>query len=148
MVKNLPAKRENQLQSLGQEDPLEKRMATHSSILAWKIPWTEKPGGLQTMGSQGVGLNCATNTFTFTQDATLCPPPMSPPPLPHSPYLSVHSDFPYHLPSPCLPQGSWRSPPFKFFLSLPCRHDFTLLSASTQPKGKSEHSSQLCPSQD
>ena len=47
MVKNLPAVQENWVQSLGQEDPLEKGMATHSSILAWRIPWTEEPGGLQ-----------------------------------------------------------------------------------------------------
>ena len=52
MVKNVPAMQETQLQFLGQEDPLEKEMATHSSILAWEIPWTEKPGGLQSMGSQ------------------------------------------------------------------------------------------------
>ena len=45
-VKNLPATQENQVQSLGQEEPLEKGMATHSSLLAWKIPWTEEPGGL------------------------------------------------------------------------------------------------------
>ena len=50
MVKSLPAMRETQVQSLGQEDPLEKEMATHSSILAWKIPWTEEPGRLQSMG--------------------------------------------------------------------------------------------------
>ena len=55
MVKNLPAKQEKWLLSLGQEDPLEKEMATHSSILAWEIPWTEEPGGLQSMGSQRVG---------------------------------------------------------------------------------------------
>ena len=48
---------ETQVRSLGQEDPLEKEMATHSSILAWKIPWTEKPGGLQSMRSQRVGHN-------------------------------------------------------------------------------------------
>ena len=48
---------EMQIQSLGQEDPLEKDMATHSSIFAWKIPWTEEPGGLQSMGSQRVGHN-------------------------------------------------------------------------------------------
>ena len=53
--KNLPAIRETGVQSLGQEDPLEKGMATHSSILAWEIPWTEEPGGLQSMGLQGVG---------------------------------------------------------------------------------------------
>ena len=50
MVKNLPAVQETQVQSLGREDPLEKEMATHSRILAWKIPWTEEPGGLQSMG--------------------------------------------------------------------------------------------------
>ena len=52
MVKNLPAKQETQVPSLGWEDPLEKEMATHSSILAWEIPWTEEPGGLQSMGFQ------------------------------------------------------------------------------------------------
>ena len=52
MVKNLPAMQETQVQSLGQEDPQEKEIATHSSILAWEIPWTEEPGGLQSMGSQ------------------------------------------------------------------------------------------------
>ena len=51
-VKNLSAMQETQVQSLGQEDPLEKEMATHSSILAWRIPWTEEPGGRQSMGSQ------------------------------------------------------------------------------------------------
>ena len=55
MVKNLPAMQETKGQSLGQEDPLEKGMAIHSSILAWKTPWTEDPGGLQSMGSQRVG---------------------------------------------------------------------------------------------
>ena len=52
MVKNLPAMQETQVRSLGQEDSLEKGMATHSSILAWRIPWTEEPGGLQSMGLQ------------------------------------------------------------------------------------------------
>ena len=55
MVKNPPAKQEMQVRSLGQEESLEKEMATHSSILPWEIPWTEKPGGLQSMGSQRVG---------------------------------------------------------------------------------------------
>ena len=54
-VKNLPAMQETQVQSLGQEDSLEKGMTTHPSILAWRIPWTEEPGGLQSMGSQRVG---------------------------------------------------------------------------------------------
>ena len=54
-VKNLPAMQETWVQFLGQEDPLEKEMATHSSVLAWKIPWTEEPGRLQSMGSLRVG---------------------------------------------------------------------------------------------
>ena len=54
MVKNLPAMLETWVRSLGREDTLEKEMATHSSILAWRIPWTEKPGGPQSMGSQRV----------------------------------------------------------------------------------------------
>ena len=52
MVKNLPAMQETHVQSLGREDQLEKEMATYSSILAWRIPWTEEPGGLQSMRSQ------------------------------------------------------------------------------------------------
>ena len=55
MVKHLPAMRETWVQSLGWEDPLEKEMATHSSTLAWKIPWIEEPGRLQSIGSQRVG---------------------------------------------------------------------------------------------
>ena len=54
LVKNLPAVEETQVQSLGGEDPLEKGTAAHASILAWKIPWTEESGGLQSMGSQRV----------------------------------------------------------------------------------------------
>ena len=52
VVKNLPAKQETRVQSLAREDAMEKEIATHSSILAWKIPWTEQPGRLQSMGSQ------------------------------------------------------------------------------------------------
>ena len=55
MVKHLPTMRETQVRSLGWEDPLEKEMATHSSTLVWKIPWTEEPGRLQSMGSLRVG---------------------------------------------------------------------------------------------
>ena len=65
MVKNLPAMQETQGWSLGRESPLEKEMATHSSILVWRIPWTEVPGGLQPMGSQRVGHSWVTNTNTF-----------------------------------------------------------------------------------
>ena len=54
-VKRLPTVQETRVRSLGQEDPLEKAMATHSSILAWRIPWTEEPGWLLSMGSQRVG---------------------------------------------------------------------------------------------
>ena len=54
-IKNLLVMLETQVQSLGRDDPLEEEMATHSSILAWEIPWTEEPGGLQSMGMQRVG---------------------------------------------------------------------------------------------
>ena len=60
VVKNLPAKQEMQVQSLGWEDPLEEEMATHPSILAWRIPWTEEPGRLWSMGSQRVRHDLAT----------------------------------------------------------------------------------------
>ena len=60
MVKHLPTTQETQVQSLDQEDLLEKEMATHSSILAWEIPWTEEPGGLQSMESQRVRHELAT----------------------------------------------------------------------------------------
>ena len=63
-VKNLPAMQETWVQSLGWEDPLENGMATHSSILAWRIPWADEPGGLQSMGSQRVRHYWETNTFT------------------------------------------------------------------------------------
>ena len=56
-VRILPEVQETQVRSLGQEDPLEKGMATHSSILAWRIPWTKEPGGLESMGSQRVRHN-------------------------------------------------------------------------------------------
>ena len=73
MVKNLPAMQEMWVQSLGREDPLEMEMATHSSILAWEILWTEEPGGLRSMGSQRVGHNWVTKCVhmcVYTQ--TLC----------------------------------------------------------------------------
>ena len=62
MVKNPPAMQETQVRSLGQEDPLQEVMVTHSSILIWRIPWTEEPGGLQSMGSQRVRHDWASNT--------------------------------------------------------------------------------------
>ena len=63
-VKNLPVRQETQVWFLGQKNPLEKRMVTHSSILSWRIPWTEEPGGFQCMGLQRVRHNWATNTHT------------------------------------------------------------------------------------
>ena len=60
MVKNPPIMQEMQVRSVGREDPLKKEMATHTSILAWEIPWTEEPGGLQSMGLQRVGYNLVT----------------------------------------------------------------------------------------
>ena len=68
MVKNLPAMQETRVWSLGWEVPLEKGMAIHSSILARKIPWTGKPGGLQSMGSQRVGHDWVTNTHFLPND--------------------------------------------------------------------------------
>ena len=65
MVKNLPAMQETQVQSLGQEDPLEKGMATHSSILTWKTPWMEEPGGLHTVHGVAKSRTRLSN-FTFT----------------------------------------------------------------------------------
>ena len=65
MVKNLPAMQKTQVWTLSQEDPLQKEMATHSSVLAWRIPWTEEPGGLQSIGSQRVLYDLATKQQTF-----------------------------------------------------------------------------------
>ena len=70
-VKRLPAMRETRARSLGWEDPLEKEMETHSSNLAWKILWTEEPGGLESMGSQRVGHDWVINTFTLLSSSPL-----------------------------------------------------------------------------
>ena len=70
LVKNLPALWDTWVQSLGWEDPLEKEMAAHSSIVAWKIPWTDEPGELQSMGLQRVRHDWATNTYTHTHTHT------------------------------------------------------------------------------
>ena len=73
MVRNLPAMPKTQVQSLGWEDPLEKGMAIHSSILAWRIPWTEEPGGLQSLESQRFGHAWVANTHTHAQRPFLFP---------------------------------------------------------------------------
>ena len=65
MVKNLPAMQETHIRSLGQEDPLEKGMATHSSILDWEIPWTEEPGGLQSWGCKESDTTEKISTYTY-----------------------------------------------------------------------------------
>ena len=65
-VKNLPARQETRVQFLGQEDPLEKEMATHSSILAWRLPWTEEPGRLESTGSQELEMTEQLNHHIFT----------------------------------------------------------------------------------
>ena len=88
MVNNLPAMQETWVQSLGQENPLEKWMGTHSSILAWRIQWTEEPGELQSTGSQRVGHNWATNTHTFSYWVS---------PLVVSGYLRPHGLYPTRL---------------------------------------------------
>ena len=79
-VKNLPAVWKTRVQSLGREDPLQKGMATHSSILAWKIPCTEEPGQLQSMGLQRTGSDWATNTYlyTFLLFISICHTPLHP----------------------------------------------------------------------
>ena len=69
MVKRLPAIRETWVWSLGQEDTLEKEMATHSTTLEWKIPWTEEPGGLQPMGLQGIRYDWATSLLQHLVDS-------------------------------------------------------------------------------
>ena len=71
MVKKQPTMQKTWVQSLGQEDPLEKGMTTHTNILAWRIPWTEEPGGLQSMWLQRVGHNLETNTICETVDEDL-----------------------------------------------------------------------------
>ena len=80
IVKNLPAMQEAQeiwVQSLSQENPLEKGMATHSSILAWRIPWTEEPGGLQSIGSQRVRHDWVTEHAGMHLEKDICLFPFS-----------------------------------------------------------------------
>ena len=74
VVKNPPAMQETWVWSLGWEDPLEKEMATHSNILAWKLQWTEEPGGLQSMGSQRMILLLMANTCVYTHDTFVLRP--------------------------------------------------------------------------
>ena len=77
MVKNLSATQETWVLSLGQEDTLEKGMATCSSILAWRIPWTEEPGGLQSMGSERIGRDQHTHTQLYIEAQLQLAPPIT-----------------------------------------------------------------------
>ena len=102
-VKNLLEMQDTQVWSLGWEDPLEKGMATHSSILAWRIPWTEEPGGLQSMGLQRIGHDWTINTFfllTVVFITPLCP-------------QTSHIELKLHL------QMWWRKDWIKKFKNLP-----------------------------
>ena len=78
---------DTQVRSLGQEDPLEKGMATHSSILAWRIPWTEEPGRLQSMGSHRAGYDLVTNTYTHKSEQCVSLSEVFPP---NTMFLSAH----------------------------------------------------------
>ena len=121
MVKNLPAKQETWVWSVGREDPLKKRMATHSSVLAWRFPWTKKPGGLQFMGSQRVRHGWATNTFSYKdplgegspnpgpQTGTSLRPPGTGPHRRESEDSSVFAAIPHRLHF-CLNSVSWQIP--------------------------------------
>ena len=103
MLKNLPAVLETWVQSRGREDPLEKEMATHCSILAWRIPWTEEPGWLPSMGQEelDVAERLALSLFTF-KPTTLLPLPVSPSPV-QLPLFSLLLCPPLKVRSPPLP---------------------------------------------
>ena len=90
MVKNLPVMQETQVQSLDREDSLEKGMATYSSILVWRIPWTEEPGRIQSMGSQRVIRDWMTNTFSFTVSDIVMSLSISFRIMPSSPSTQLH----------------------------------------------------------
>ena len=113
VVKNLPAMQETQVWSPGGEDPLEKEMAAHSSILAWRIPWTEKPGGLQSKGSERVGRNRVTNALTFFHIFLKQQPCLQVPFCLGYQYLAAAGSFP-----PSIPSLS-KSPPTFIFASFP-----------------------------
>ena len=102
---------ETQVRPLGQEDPLEKEMATHSSIVAWKISWTEEPGGLQYMGSQRVGHNWAANTYLLTYLLTILVNTL---PVTQAKILEVISDFSLTLTIPN-PSGVLLGSNFKIY---------------------------------
>ena len=90
-VRHLPAMQETWVQSLGREDPLEKEMATHSSITAWRIPWMEESGGLQSTGSQRIDFIFFLSFLFVKGEVSLWTDIHHPPPRPPPPFLSVAS---------------------------------------------------------
>ena len=114
MVKNLPAIQETWVHSPGWEDPLEKEMATHCCILAWRILWTEEPGEVQSMGSQRGGHNWATNTFSPSNM-------MNSVDLKFGLHHDSSSHFPRYL-SGIFSSSSVLSPAWYFSLCAPCSH--------------------------
>ena len=124
MIKCLPAIRETRVQSLGWEDTLEKEMATHSSTLAWKIPWMEKPGGIQSMGLQWVGHDWATSLCFHNWLKT------------HTAYWqpSIHSFLPIFLNNQTLnlskvcassfPDSQWSGSPYDQVLTKEMKNEF------------------------
>ena len=92
MVNSLPAMQETQVRSLGRESPMEEKMATHSRSFAWKIPWIEEPGGLQSMGSQRIGHDWMTSTFSGVKQSEIS-----------YTYAYVHFFFFWDLFPPCKP---------------------------------------------
>ena len=90
MVENLLSMQETWVWSLGWEDALEKGMATHSSILAWRIPWTKEPGGLQSKESQRVGHNLVTNIFHFSLNMWM---PLPPTVQSHIKYVQIEKNY-------------------------------------------------------
>ena len=89
------------VRSLDWEDPLEEGMATHSSILTWRIPWTEEPGGLQSMGPQRVGHTEVTSHAHTPHPYPACQPSAHPPPLPHHLPGTIQPSYTRSNPSPC-----------------------------------------------
>ena len=123
VVKNLSAMQETQetqVQSLGQEDPLEEEMATHSSVLAWRLPWTGKPGRLQSLGSQRVGCDRGHHTRPFMVWA--CPPLHL-----SSPISQSHHVQPDQLSFCSLNLQSLLTGPLHIHPNLECLHGWCLL---------------------
>ena len=149
-VKNLPAMQETQVRFLGWEDSLEKEMATHSSILAWKIPWTEEPVRLQSVGSQGVGRDLATKLpLLLPTSVAHDPVPLSPHPFPlyGSALPLAHHPLPLPVPSSPLRPGPllcWHLQSTGFHICCRPRAACTERSLLGSPSCSSESERKLC----